>query len=156
MAEGAAPRSGHAAQQGGKDGGSAAEGGVAALAAGACAGAGPGGGSEENAAAAGNGGGGSACTAGGGFGDPAKGGAGGGQEQPGRLGQPLAFLHYRFEEEEGEAVLYCYEIQVAQAAQVGCPLALPPGVRQGPAGTCLPKHLDSTLQSRVAGPMALP
>ncbi|KAL4424423.1 hypothetical protein ABPG77_005666 [Micractinium sp. CCAP 211/92] len=38
-------------------------------------------------------------------------------EQLGRLGQPLAFLHYRFEEEEGEAVLYCYEIQVVQAAQ---------------------------------------
>ncbi|KAL4447745.1 hypothetical protein ABPG75_004964 [Micractinium tetrahymenae] len=33
------------------------------------------------------------------------------------LGQPLAFLHYRFEEEEGEVVLYCYEIQVAQPAQ---------------------------------------
>ncbi|EFN54697.1 hypothetical protein CHLNCDRAFT_24426 [Chlorella variabilis] len=33
------------------------------------------------------------------------------------LGQPVAFVHFRFEEEEGEAVLYCYEIQVAAAVQ---------------------------------------
>lgn len=33
-------------------------------------------------------------------------------------GRPVAFLHFRFEVEEGEAVLYCYEIQVAAAAQV--------------------------------------
>lgn len=33
-------------------------------------------------------------------------------------GRPVAFLHFRFEVEEGEAVLYCYEIQVAAVAQV--------------------------------------
>jgi hypothetical protein len=42
----------------------------------------------------------------------------------GQLGPPLAFLHFRFEEEQGEAVLYCYEIQVDQAAQVGTGLVL--------------------------------
>lgn len=52
---------------------------------------------QENQAAAGNGGGGA------------------------ELGQPVAFVHFRFEEEEGEAVLYCYEIQVAAAVQVRLP-----------------------------------
>ena len=33
-------------------------------------------------------------------------------------GRPLAFVHFRFEVEESEAVLYCYEIQVAPAGQV--------------------------------------
>ena len=33
-------------------------------------------------------------------------------------GRPLAFVHFRFEVEESEAVLYCYEIQVATAGQV--------------------------------------
>ena len=60
-------------------------------------------GGQENSAAAGNGGGGEGQA------------AGAGQQQP---GQPLAFLHYRFEAEEGEAVLYCYEIQIDAAAQV--------------------------------------
>lgn len=31
----------------------------------------------------------------------------------------LAFMHFRFEEESGEPVLYLYEIQIAQQAQVG-------------------------------------
>lgn len=56
---------------------------------------------QENSAAAGNGG---------GQGLQAAAEAG--------LGQPVAFVHYRFEEEAGEAVLYCYEIHVAQAVQV--------------------------------------
>jgi hypothetical protein len=41
------------------------------------------------------------------------------------MGRPLAmaaqvaFVNFRFEEEAGEAVLYLYEIQVDQQAQVG-------------------------------------
>ncbi|EFJ48824.1 hypothetical protein VOLCADRAFT_104565 [Volvox carteri f. nagariensis] len=30
---------------------------------------------------------------------------------------PLAYVNYRFEEDEGHAVLYCYELQVVRAAQ---------------------------------------
>ena len=35
-------------------------------------------------------------------------------------GRPVAFVHFRYEAEEGQAVLYCYEIQVAAAVQVRC------------------------------------
>ena len=59
---------------------------------------------RENSAAAGNSGGSGAHAAGGG--------------EACLPGRPLAFVHFRFEVEEGEAVLYCYEIQVAAAAQV--------------------------------------
>lgn len=123
----------HAAQHSGQDGSHTAAGDPAAAAAAADAGGRPSSGSQENAAAAGNGGGGSARPAGGACASAALGSPDSGQEQLGRLGQPLAFLHYRFEEEEGEAVLYCYEIQVVQAAQVGCQPARQPGVGQGPA-----------------------
>ncbi|GAB4821276.1 hypothetical protein N2152v2_008322 [Parachlorella kessleri] len=34
-----------------------------------------------------------------------------------RLGQPLAFMHFRYEEEAGEPVLYLYEIQIEEQAQ---------------------------------------
>ncbi|KAI3425014.1 hypothetical protein D9Q98_008396 [Chlorella vulgaris] len=42
---------------------------------------------------------------------------GGAAEAGSELGQPVAFLHFRFEAEDDEAVLYCYEIQVAAAVQ---------------------------------------
>ncbi len=31
----------------------------------------------------------------------------------------LAFMHFRYEEEAGEPVLYLYEIQIEEQAQVG-------------------------------------
>jgi hypothetical protein len=68
-------------------------------------------GQQENSAAAGNGGSGAAGEL--------QGSGAGAAEGAAHCGQPVAFLHYRFEEEAGEAVLYCYEIQVAEAVQVG-------------------------------------
>lgn len=61
-------------------------------------------GGQENQAAAGNGG---------------RQGSGSCGAEAARAAEPAAFLHFRFEEEEGEAVLYCYEVQVAAALQVG-------------------------------------
>ena len=68
---------------------------------------------QRNSAAAGNSGGGAAVERQG------QGPGAGAAEGAAECGQPVAFLHYRFEEEAGEAVLYCYEIQVAEAVQVG-------------------------------------
>lgn len=87
--------------------------------------------SQENAAAAGNGGGGGTHAARGACCEAARGGDCVRQWHQDQRGQPVAFLHYRFEEEEGEAVLYCYEIQVAQAAQVGRQLACRQGAQAG-------------------------
>ena len=48
----------------------------------------------------------------------------------------LAFLHFRYEEEAGEPVLYLYEIQIVEQAQVSMMYACLPAQYPYQQGLC--------------------